>query len=139
VAAELATLQLAVIYHGYARTTEDIDLLVEAGSQESLDARLAPCGFARETPHRLRHRATGVPVHLLIAGEPMPRPGGPPYPSSGSLPSSPAGSALRFWGRARASSAPAETLRAYVQLYLREEIQGEALVRNLPAAGELWP
>jgi hypothetical protein len=67
---------LAVIHHGYARITEDLDLLLDAGSQESLDARLAPCGFARETPYRLRHRATGVAVHLLVAEEPMPRPGG---------------------------------------------------------------
>jgi hypothetical protein len=80
---------LAVIHHGYARTTEEIDLLVEAGSQESIDARLEPFGFARETPHRLRHRATGVAAHLLIAGEPMPRPGCPPYPSPGTLRSSP--------------------------------------------------
>jgi hypothetical protein len=85
---------LAVIHHGYARTTEDIDLLIEAGSQERLDARLAPCGFARETPDRLRHRATGVAVHLLIAGEPMPRPGGPPYPSPDSLRSSPEDAAV---------------------------------------------
>lgn len=80
---------LAVIHHGYARTTEDIDLLVAAGSRESIDARLAACGFVRETPHRLRHRPTGVAVHLLIAGEPMPRPGAPPYPSPQTLPSSP--------------------------------------------------
>jgi hypothetical protein len=85
---------LAVIHHGYARTTEDIDLLIEAGSQERIDARLAPCGFARETPDRLRHRATGVAVHLLIAGEPMPRPGSPPYPSPESLPSSPEDAAV---------------------------------------------
>ena len=30
----------------------------------------------------------GVAVHLLVAGEPMPRPGGPPYPSPRSLPAS---------------------------------------------------
>ena len=30
------------------------------------------------------------------------------------------------------SSEPEETLTAYTQLYLREEIQAEALVRNLP-------
>jgi hypothetical protein len=85
---------LAVIHHGYPRTTVDVDLLVEAGSRERIDARLEPFGFARETPHRLRHRATGVAVHLLVAGEPMPRPGGPPYPSPESLPSSPADPAV---------------------------------------------
>jgi hypothetical protein len=80
---------LAVVHYGYTRTTEAIDLLVEEGSRESLDARLEPSGFVRETPHRLRHRASGVAVHRLVAGEPMPRPGSPPYPSPKSLPSSP--------------------------------------------------
>lgn len=80
---------LAVIHHGYARTTEDVDVLVEAASREAIDARLEACGFVRETPHRLRHRASGVAIHLLIAGEPMPRPGSPPYPSPESLPASP--------------------------------------------------
>lgn len=38
-----------------------------------------------------------------------------------------------------ASSQPEETLRAYVQLYLREEIKGEALVRNLPGFARFLP
>jgi predicted AAA+ superfamily ATPase len=38
-----------------------------------------------------------------------------------------------------ASDAPGETLRAYVQLYLREEIRGEALVRNLPGFARFLP
>jgi predicted AAA+ superfamily ATPase len=37
------------------------------------------------------------------------------------------------------SDAPWETLRAYVQLYLREEIRGEALVRNLPGFARFLP
>ena len=37
------------------------------------------------------------------------------------------------------SEEPAETLRAYVQLYLREEIKGEALVRNLPGFARFLP
>lgn len=37
------------------------------------------------------------------------------------------------------SAEPAETLRAYVQLYLREEIKGEALVRNLPGFARFLP
>lgn len=52
-------------------------------------ARLESAGFTRKAPHRLRHRATGVVVHLLVSGEPMPRPGGPPYPGPESLSSSP--------------------------------------------------
>lgn len=38
-----------------------------------------------------------------------------------------------------ASDAPHDTLRAYVQLYLREEIKGEALVRNLPGFARFLP
>lgn len=38
-----------------------------------------------------------------------------------------------------ASDSPHETLRAYVQLYLREEIKGEALVRNLPGFARFLP
>ncbi|HZK16330.1 MAG TPA: DUF4143 domain-containing protein [Solirubrobacterales bacterium] len=37
------------------------------------------------------------------------------------------------------SEAPEETLRAYVQLYLREEVKGEALVRNLPGFARFLP
>lgn len=38
-----------------------------------------------------------------------------------------------------ASESPRETLRAYVQLYLREEVKGEALVRNLPGFARFLP
>src|SRR4051794_32657169 len=38
-----------------------------------------------------------------------------------------------------ASDSPTQTLRAYVQLYLREEIKGEALVRNLPGFARFLP
>lgn len=38
-----------------------------------------------------------------------------------------------------ASDSPRDTLRAYVQLYLREEIKGEALVRNLPGFARFLP
>lgn len=37
------------------------------------------------------------------------------------------------------SDSPKETLRSYVQLYLREEIKGEALVRNLPGFVRFLP
>lgn len=37
------------------------------------------------------------------------------------------------------SEAPEETLRTYVQLYLREEVKGEALVRNLPGFARFLP
>ncbi len=38
-----------------------------------------------------------------------------------------------------ASDSPAEDLDAYVRLYLKEEIQGEALVRNLPGFARFLP
>jgi uncharacterized protein len=37
------------------------------------------------------------------------------------------------------SEEPAQTLRAYVQTYLREEIQAEAIVRNLPGFARFLP
>lgn len=37
------------------------------------------------------------------------------------------------------SEAPEESLRAYVQLYLKQEIQAEALVRNLPGFARFLP
>jgi predicted AAA+ superfamily ATPase len=37
------------------------------------------------------------------------------------------------------ADSPQETLRAYVQLYLREEVKGEALVRNLPGFARFLP
>lgn len=48
---------------------------------------------------------------------------------------------LRFGSVAvvAASDAPDESLRAYVRMYLREEIQAEALVRNLPAFARFLP
>jgi hypothetical protein len=55
---------VAVVHHGYLRTTEDIDVLVDPASLPTL----------------LRHVASDVPIDLLIAGEPMPRPGSPRYP-----------------------------------------------------------
>lgn len=50
---------------------------------------LASHGFERETAHRLRHRETGVGVHLLVAGEEIPRPGASIYPSPRKLEASP--------------------------------------------------
>lgn len=38
-----------------------------------------------------------------------------------------------------AADSPEETLRAYVQLYLREEVKGEALVRNLAGFARFLP
>jgi hypothetical protein len=72
---------VAVVHHGYARTTEDIDVLVEAGAVARLEPQLMGFGFERVSPARLRHVGTGVPVDLLVAHSPMPRAGSGAYPS----------------------------------------------------------
>jgi hypothetical protein len=72
---------VAVLHHGYRRTTEDIDVLVEANALEKLTPALASRGFERAGAARLRHVATGVLVDLLEAGSLMPRVGGGAYPS----------------------------------------------------------
>jgi hypothetical protein len=70
----------AVVHHGHARLTDDVDVLLAQVDQAKLDPLLATHGFTRETPSRLRHVASGVSVDFLPAGDPMPRPGDPPYP-----------------------------------------------------------
>ncbi len=79
---------VAVVHHGYARTTRDVDVLLDP----TADARLAPLltghGFARESRTRLRHLATGVSVDLLLAGDARPRAGRPPYPAPQDVPAS---------------------------------------------------
>lgn len=85
---------VAVVHHGYVRTTRDVDVLVAAEGAARLDPLLAEHGFERLSAGRLRHRPTGVDVDLLVAGEPMPRPGSPPYPSPESLSASPADPAI---------------------------------------------
>lgn len=79
---------VAVIHHGYLRTTEDVDILIEPQAQSAIDDQLAAHGFVRESSHRLRHQETGVGVHLLVAGEAMPRPAGSTYPRPEALESS---------------------------------------------------
>jgi hypothetical protein len=80
---------IAVVHHGYARMTEDIDVLIDPSGLDQLDLRLAVHAFARESRTRLRHVPTGVRVDLLVAGDPGPRPADPPYPSPSEIASSP--------------------------------------------------
>jgi hypothetical protein len=80
---------LAVVHHGYARTTEDVDVLVESDGPARLRPSLASHGFEAVGEVRLRHIPTGVQVDLLVAGSPMPRAGSGPYPSPASLGASP--------------------------------------------------
>jgi hypothetical protein len=79
---------VAVVHHGYARTTEDIDVLVETGALARLQPMLGSHGFERSSDARIRHVATGVRVDLLFAGSPMPR-GDGTYPSPEALLGSP--------------------------------------------------
>lgn len=76
---------VAVVHHGYVRTTEDVDVLLDREASSRLDPLLAEHGFERLSPSRLRHRESGVVVDLLVAGDPMPRPGSPLYPSPAGL------------------------------------------------------
>ena len=80
---------VAVVHHGYARTTEDVDVLVEGGAVGRLAPTIASHGFTQQSAARLRHVATGVRVDLLVAGEPLPRAGAGVYPSPESLAGSP--------------------------------------------------
>jgi hypothetical protein len=79
---------VAVVHHGYARTTEDIDVLVEEGALPRVLPLLESGGFERLSDVRLRHVATGVRVDLLVAGSPLPRVASGAYPSPDALQSS---------------------------------------------------
>jgi hypothetical protein len=76
---------VAVVHHGYPRTTEDVDVLVESATAERLQTALGANGFERVSAARLRHTATGVRVDLLVAGSPLPRTGAGSYPSPQAL------------------------------------------------------
>lgn len=80
---------VAVIHHGYVRSTRDLDLLMQREDVERLLPHLAADGFERRQENRLRHLASHVDVDLLFAGDPRPRPGAPPYPQLRDLDRSP--------------------------------------------------
>jgi hypothetical protein len=81
---------VAVLHHGYARTTEDIDVLVDGPSLARLsDEHLAAHGFSRLSRARLRHVGSGVRVDLLISEDPIPRRDGVTYPAPATIESSP--------------------------------------------------
>jgi hypothetical protein len=77
--------RIALVHHGYPRFTEDVDVLVESGASERLEAALGAHGFERLSAARLRHTETGVRVDLLVAGCPLPRLGAGAYPSPQAL------------------------------------------------------
>jgi hypothetical protein len=85
---------VAVVHHGYARTTEGVDVLLESGGPARLRPALASHGFEAVGELRLRHIPTGVRVDLLVAGSPMPRAGSGAYPSPDALEASPRDAAI---------------------------------------------
>lgn len=64
---------IAVIHHGYVRTTQDIDLLLDRHEAGRVVPLLHAGGFEAHGERRWRHLSTGVTVDLLFGGEPMPR------------------------------------------------------------------
>jgi len=80
---------VAVLHHGYVRTTRDLDLLIARDALERALPALTGHGFERVAERRLRHAPSAVDVDLLFAGEPRPRPGAPPYPDPSRLERSP--------------------------------------------------
>jgi hypothetical protein len=71
------------------RTTEDVDVLVEADALARVGPVLSAHGFERVGSSRLRHAASGVRVDLLVAGAPLPRDGAGVYPAPADVASSP--------------------------------------------------
>jgi hypothetical protein len=63
---------VAVVHHGYVRTTRDIDLIVERSEGTRLEPLLGAGGFERQRANRWRHGTSGVEVDLLFAGDPIP-------------------------------------------------------------------
>jgi len=80
---------VAVVHHGYARTTEDVDVLVAGDALGRIDGALAAHGFERVSASRLRHVSSGVRVDLLVAGTLLPRHGAGVYPDPGDVGASP--------------------------------------------------
>ncbi len=59
---------VAVVHHGYQRSTIDIDVVIDVSAVGRLDAALADHQFERESPSRLRHVPTGVRIDVLVSG-----------------------------------------------------------------------
>jgi hypothetical protein len=63
---------MALVIHGYVRTTQDVDLLMTAEGLENFQRSLVGRGFVPTFPgatRRFRDAATGVIVEILITGE----------------------------------------------------------------------
>jgi hypothetical protein len=64
---------IAVVHHGYERTTKDVDVIVSREYLPRLEPLLAAHGFSRPKPNRLLHGESGALIDLLFAGDPIPR------------------------------------------------------------------
>jgi hypothetical protein len=62
---------MALVAHGYARTTVDVDVLLPAGALERVRAALEGSDYVRPfaTSGDLRDVETGVRIEFLVAGE----------------------------------------------------------------------
>ena len=75
---------VAVIHHGYVRSTDDIDVLLDRDAVVRVGPLLVDGGFESRTERRWHHVGSGVDVDLLLAGEAMPR-GQDRYPHPGEV------------------------------------------------------
>lgn len=71
---------VAVLHHGYARTTRDVDVLLDREGFERLETALAATAFERSGARKWRHQPSGAGVDVLVAGEPVPPAGRALFP-----------------------------------------------------------
>jgi hypothetical protein len=62
---------MAVVAHGYGRTTEDVDILVTAAGLQAVHQKLEGLGYAPAFPgsRNLRDTQTGVRIEFLVTGQ----------------------------------------------------------------------
>ena len=76
---------VAVVQHGYVRTSLALDVLLDREGLERLRPALAAVGFERVGARKWRHGPTGAGVDLLVAGEPIPPAGRGVFPEPAQL------------------------------------------------------
>lgn len=60
---------VAVCLHGYRRNTVDLDLLVRAEDASQVQSSFEAAGFAWHASDKEFRSSSGVPIHLVFAGE----------------------------------------------------------------------
>lgn len=71
---------VAVLHHGYARTTRDVDVLLAGADVDRIAPALEAAGFVRGGERKWRHAASGAGLDVLLAGEPIPPAGRGVFP-----------------------------------------------------------